>query len=418
MTAVALLAAWTLARYGAHRRSRERTRLRRSARRARERCRLRLRRAAGAAPWSYPQIRRGVEADLHLRPHPHLLRPRPGSSARCRPTRGSRAGSRRDNRDYDPTTGTFSTRDPLDGINGTTTVTNPYHYADNDPLNMVDPTGLRASDADFGTRAPSPRMQLIRFQQAPRHLNDALRGALSNPCSVGVGPTPDVGAGRAAYGARTGRFLKRMLAIHPFADLGDLEDDKCYSLPRERSPGVDFDFLGIHKKNITQMEKDVCTSLPMIGHCRVFNDVTDRARRAADQHFGGTGQQDGGKWNAALHMFTSAFSALEQGLDYAEFFMNLHEWANPNPFPHLNQMDLLNNYYAFRIVEQALIDEGQDRGDWFEGDDLNRVRNRVTEDSVQFINDDMACEVQREENPFEPGKDMYRFFIRPERCGV
>src|SRR3546814_5745847 len=41
-------------------------------------------------------------------------------------------------RDYDPSTGAFTTRDPLDGVNGTTTVANPYHYAENDPLNRTD----------------------------------------------------------------------------------------------------------------------------------------------------------------------------------------------------------------------------------------------------------------------------------------
>jgi RHS repeat-associated protein len=55
-------------------------------------------------------------------------------------------------RDYDPATGTFTTRDPLDGVNGTTTVANPYHYVGNDPLNMVDPLGLQPTDPDFGWR--------------------------------------------------------------------------------------------------------------------------------------------------------------------------------------------------------------------------------------------------------------------------
>lgn len=54
---------------------------------------------------------------------------------------------------YDPTTGTFITRDPMDGINGTTTEANPYHYVDNDPVNKVDPLGLRPRDTDI---VPSP----------------------------------------------------------------------------------------------------------------------------------------------------------------------------------------------------------------------------------------------------------------------
>jgi RHS repeat-associated protein len=51
------------------------------------------------------------------------------------------------NRDYDPSTGTFLTPDPLDSVDGEPTVGNPYHYADNDPLNKVDPLGLRPVDA-------------------------------------------------------------------------------------------------------------------------------------------------------------------------------------------------------------------------------------------------------------------------------
>jgi RHS repeat-associated protein len=53
------------------------------------------------------------------------------------------------NRDYDPTTGVFLTPDPLDGVDGTPTLSNPYHYTDNDPLNRVDPLGLRAEDDEW-----------------------------------------------------------------------------------------------------------------------------------------------------------------------------------------------------------------------------------------------------------------------------
>lgn len=46
------------------------------------------------------------------------------------------------NRDYDPTTGTFTTPDPIDGTPGTTTQANPYDYTDNNPINRTDPLGL------------------------------------------------------------------------------------------------------------------------------------------------------------------------------------------------------------------------------------------------------------------------------------
>ena len=71
------------------------------------------------------------------------------SSAICRPDRARRAASCRRNRDYDPTTGTFLTRDPLDGVSGTPTEANPYYYADNDALNRADPLGLRSGDCEM-----------------------------------------------------------------------------------------------------------------------------------------------------------------------------------------------------------------------------------------------------------------------------
>lgn len=57
---------------------------------------------------------------------------------------------------YDPRTGTLLTRDPLDGVNGTSTVANAYHYADNDPLNKTDPLGLRPDDDDTFDPPPVP----------------------------------------------------------------------------------------------------------------------------------------------------------------------------------------------------------------------------------------------------------------------
>ena len=54
-------------------------------------------------------------------------------------------------RDYHTNTGTFTTTDPLDGINGTTVVANPYHYTNNNPLNLTDPLGLSPNDRASGT---------------------------------------------------------------------------------------------------------------------------------------------------------------------------------------------------------------------------------------------------------------------------
>lgn len=49
-------------------------------------------------------------------------------------------------RDYAPRLGVFTTTDPLGGVAGTATIANPYHYADNNPLNTIDPLGLRPED--------------------------------------------------------------------------------------------------------------------------------------------------------------------------------------------------------------------------------------------------------------------------------
>lgn len=54
------------------------------------------------------------------------------------------------NRIYDPTTRAFLSPDPLPAVPGTAVVGNVYHYAGNDPLNHLDPLGLRPmTDLDF-----------------------------------------------------------------------------------------------------------------------------------------------------------------------------------------------------------------------------------------------------------------------------
>lgn len=52
-------------------------------------------------------------------------------------------------RSYQPATGLFLTVDPLEATAGETTVANPYHYASNNPLNRVDPSGLRPGQSPF-----------------------------------------------------------------------------------------------------------------------------------------------------------------------------------------------------------------------------------------------------------------------------
>jgi RHS repeat-associated protein len=56
-------------------------------------------------------------------------------------------------RNYQPALGQFLTRDPAPGRTGTTTLTNAYHYTDNDPMNGIDPTG-RTRQSNTGETTP------------------------------------------------------------------------------------------------------------------------------------------------------------------------------------------------------------------------------------------------------------------------
>lgn len=62
-------------------------------------------------------------------------------------------------RDYDPTTGSLTTPDPLDTEPGETSVPSPYVYALSDPLNRIDPLGLSAvDDRAFGRVRTAPNV--------------------------------------------------------------------------------------------------------------------------------------------------------------------------------------------------------------------------------------------------------------------
>lgn len=55
-------------------------------------------------------------------------------------------------RSYQPTLGRFTTRDPMRGALGSTTLGDPYHYANNSPLVTIDPTGRTAiGDSDISS---------------------------------------------------------------------------------------------------------------------------------------------------------------------------------------------------------------------------------------------------------------------------
>ncbi|MGH8907052.1 MAG: RHS repeat-associated core domain-containing protein [Egibacteraceae bacterium] len=54
------------------------------------------------------------------------------------------------NRVYDPASRAFLSPDPLPGVPGASSAANPYHYAANDPIGLLDPLGLRPlTDAEL-----------------------------------------------------------------------------------------------------------------------------------------------------------------------------------------------------------------------------------------------------------------------------
>ncbi|MDZ7679296.1 MAG: RHS repeat-associated core domain-containing protein [Acidimicrobiales bacterium] len=73
------------------------------------------------------------------------------------------------NRDYHPGLHTFTSPDPLDGVPGTPTVANRYHYANNNPHSQIDPLGLRPDDASLAGIAvgqPDWYWELLASQNA------------------------------------------------------------------------------------------------------------------------------------------------------------------------------------------------------------------------------------------------------------
>ena len=76
-------------------------------------------------------------------------------------------------REYHPGTAQFTAPDPLDGIDGTPTAANPYHYTDNDPLNKTDPTGLRPTDCSMGTEAVEEAIRDARRKPRWGHVSRA-----------------------------------------------------------------------------------------------------------------------------------------------------------------------------------------------------------------------------------------------------
>ncbi|MGH3566615.1 MAG: DUF6531 domain-containing protein [Pseudonocardia sp.] len=126
------------------------------------------------------------------------------------------------NRAYDPTTRAFLSLDPLPAIPGTPTATNPYHYANNNPINQLDPLGLRPmTDADLNAyrQAHSQSYFSKAADWAGDHLSEIGHGALDVIGLIpGLGEVADLAnaAWYTAEGDYTMAALSAAAAI-PFA---------------------------------------------------------------------------------------------------------------------------------------------------------------------------------------------------------
>lgn len=65
-------------------------------------------------------------------------------------------------RTYDAGAAAFTETDPLNGVKGTSVLNNPYHYVNNDPLNLLDPTG----ESPFGDNSVGIS-GMLAFQSTP-----------------------------------------------------------------------------------------------------------------------------------------------------------------------------------------------------------------------------------------------------------
>jgi RHS repeat-associated protein len=101
------------------------------------------------------------------------------------------------NRDHDPTTTQFLTPDPLDGIDGTPTVGNSYHYADNDPLSQTDPLGLRACDQSV--RCSLPEEDFAGYHPVPCEWVADENRAYMTPTAGDLWDAADIALGRIEF---------------------------------------------------------------------------------------------------------------------------------------------------------------------------------------------------------------------------
>lgn len=254
---------------------------------------------------------------------------------------------------YDPTTGTFLTRDPLPGVDGTTTVANPYHYSNNNPINRVDPAGLRPWDEDF-----------------------------KDPCWGDWGARP----------------------VHELVEFGWLSDinydlgyspNDCVSLPDKRDG---------HE------EAWACaTGFWHLPNCVGAVNAVLEAKSTEDiyrRNFAGQ-QYFGSRADAVKHTALAAFLVIHVGQSDAAWWLHFHEYHRPSGGPKLDQQDRANNHYGLLIGKQF--------GRWFDDGSLaalqryQQIAGEVRRIVLDFVSRDPsgACLV----------KDGGDSFVSDSRCG-
>jgi RHS repeat-associated protein len=129
------------------------------------------------------------------------------------------------NRAYDPRTRAFLTPDPLPAVPGTPT--NPYHYANNNPTNQLDPLGLRpTTDADLHAHHQAHHGGLFGFLGGAgnwigNHLSDIGHGALDVAGMIPVVGTVAEGINAIWYGAEGNYGMAALSAAAMIPGLGD-----------------------------------------------------------------------------------------------------------------------------------------------------------------------------------------------------
>jgi RHS repeat-associated protein len=126
------------------------------------------------------------------------------------------------NRAYDPGTRAFLTPDPLPAVPGTPTATNPYHYANNNPINQLDPLGLRpTTDADLAAHHQAHQGGGGFFGWIGHHLSDIGHTALDVAGMIPVVGSVADGINAVWYGAQGNYAMAGLSAAAMIPFLGD-----------------------------------------------------------------------------------------------------------------------------------------------------------------------------------------------------